>query len=417
MANQFVNLPAPAANGAGAWVDVSTFGAVKTITSVGNGFVFEPIVTIECSNETSSPTGSGFPLKTFFTPDEQTFTVACMWMRAVVSNYKGGGAPTVNVGGTDDGTSNAELVATAGNGTGASVDVSDLPILKTVQVIGPFRGQVNVEISEDGGTTWNQAFSFQSPGHQTAILAADFMRVERNGVPLVTPGLPQVWVAATEPPGGGGGGGGSALLPVVDLGTVAGDGTVNLQAGKMNLVDTDSNETTAFGQFPAANSVPNGTLLGVKLVNDLDDDGDPMGTLELLADGADALDGYPTSFPVVEPDVCGQSLLWVSDGNSTWWFISTWLPSETTGSDQALIYTATGAEDPDGFDLNIPVAMGGPGFTDYVVEVTLFTDDPDNIYQVTSGPVDESTIRVITTSSLTVGDKLQFFIKRTTGHF
>ena len=186
MANQFVALPAPAANGSGAWVDVSSFGALKSITAVGNGGVFTPFVTIECSNE-DTPVHA-YSLVTFSNPeDEFTTEVACHWMRATVSNYRGGGAPTVEVGGTDDGTSSLELNVPADNGAAAAVDVSALPLFKTVQVGGPFRGQINIEVSEDGGATFATVFSFAQSGFQSAVIAADFMRVSRTGVPLVVP--------------------------------------------------------------------------------------------------------------------------------------------------------------------------------------------------------------------------------------
>ncbi|HEY6033238.1 MAG TPA: hypothetical protein VIV58_03235, partial [Kofleriaceae bacterium] len=209
MANTFISLPAPAANGAGAWTDVSTMGALKTVTVVGNAGVFEPFVTIEASNE-SSPT-DGFPLETFFQPGESTYAVACMWMRAVVQNYRGGGAPTVSVGANTDGATADQLPVTAGNGTGTAVDVSALPVFKTVQVSGAFGGSLDILISEDGGTTYSQSLSFAQPGAQSIEITADHMKVQRSGVPLVAPGTPVVWVAATASPGGGGGGGGTAL--------------------------------------------------------------------------------------------------------------------------------------------------------------------------------------------------------------
>jgi len=208
MAFASIHLPAPAANGAGAWVDASALGATKTITVEGNGGVFSPFVTIECSNQ-DTPTVA-YPLATFQLANELTFEVACTWMRAVVSNYKGGGAPTVNVGGDDaSGTSSLQLPVPVGNGQGAAIDVSSLPTFKTVQVGGKFGGTLLVLVSEDGGATYNQAFSFQTgSGFSTIVIAADHMRVARVGVPLVSPGMPIVWVAATEGGGGGGGGGG-----------------------------------------------------------------------------------------------------------------------------------------------------------------------------------------------------------------
>lgn len=215
MANTFVNLPALADDGDGAWVDVSAIGGLKTITVEPNGGVFSPFVTVECSNQ-DTPT-IGYPLVTFQQAKDQTFTVACHWMRAVTSNYKGGGAPTVAVGGQQDTTTSAQLPVPLIDGQGTPVDVSALESLKTIQVAGKFGGTINILVSEDGGASYNNAFSFQGgPGtaFQTAVFVADFMRVERVGTPGVAPGQPVVWISATSGGGGGGGGGGVPILGV-----------------------------------------------------------------------------------------------------------------------------------------------------------------------------------------------------------
>lgn len=247
-----IALPAPAANGSGAWVDASAFGALKTITSVGNGGSFEPFVTIECSNETSP--SDAYPINTFDIPGTLTVQVACMWMRATVSNYRGGGAPTVSVGGTSDGTTNAQLAVTAGNGTGAPSSTSGLPLFKTVQVAGAFRGAINIEVSEDG-TTYSQAFSANIPGALYGIIAANDMRTSRNGVPDNSPGSPAVWVAATQPIGGGGGGGGGGGAQVFVY-TATGTEAVNSFPITIPVAMTSTNyvcSLTAWPVNPAVN--------------------------------------------------------------------------------------------------------------------------------------------------------------------
>lgn len=200
MANQFVNIPVPAANGSGAAVDMSTFGAVKTIAVAGP---FVASVTIEISNEVVPTTWS--PLITFNNPDGSVQDVACHWMRATVSGYKSG-TPACDIGGNDDGTFFANLPATVGNGTGAAVDVSTLPIYKTITVGGTYQGNVQIEVSEDGLARWSQInFGFPTPGQQSQIITAQFMRVIRQGVPQINPGLPIINVGAC-PIGGGGAG-------------------------------------------------------------------------------------------------------------------------------------------------------------------------------------------------------------------
>jgi hypothetical protein len=207
MANVFLNLPTFAADGPGTAVDVSSMGAIKTVTVAKTGAVFQPFVTIEFSNE-AAPT-SWTTLKTFYGAGQQTFVVAALWMRATVGNYRGGAAPNCDVGSDDAGTSGVNLPVTASSGTGAAVDVSALPVFKTIQVGGVFRGATNVEISEDG-IEYETIASFSAGKQYSATFAAQWMRVVRDGVPDVSPGLPIVNVGASSDGGGGGGGGGNA---------------------------------------------------------------------------------------------------------------------------------------------------------------------------------------------------------------
>lgn len=272
MANTFVNLPALADDGDGAWVDVSAIGGLKTITVEPNGGVFSPFVTVECSNQ-DTPT-IGYPLVTFQQAKDQTFTVACHWMRAVTSNYKGGGAPTVAVGGQQDTTTSAQLPVPLIDGQGTPVDVSALESLKTIQVAGKFGGTINILVSEDGGASYNNAFSFQGgPGtaFQTAVFVADFMRVERVGTPGVAPGQPVVWISATSGGGGGGGGGGVTVdsdgTPVVDPATIlnfssaftvtdAGGGQANIGAAGSTILGVQTFQVSVLPGDPSNLTIP-----------------------------------------------------------------------------------------------------------------------------------------------------------------
>lgn len=191
MGNLFVNVPVPAANGSGASVNLSGFGFSKTINVTGS---FDAAVTIEISNQLV-PT-QWAPIATFNRPDGLVVDFAARWIRATVSGYKSG-APACDIGGTDDGALFATLPVPAGNGAGAAVDTSALPLFKTVTVGGPFNGNVQLEVSEDGATDWAQlGFGFSNPGQQSQIMAARFMRVVRSGVPAIAPGLPLVDVGA-----------------------------------------------------------------------------------------------------------------------------------------------------------------------------------------------------------------------------
>lgn len=214
MAQVFVNLPAPSSNGAGAPVDVSSFGPIKTMTLAGGA---DCVVTIEMSNDPGAINWA--PVWVFNQSGTKTLEVAAHFMRAVVQQYKSG-TPVVDVGGTNEGASFVQLVAPAGDGVGAPVDVSALGIFRTVHVGAPFRGQCNIEVSEDG-TNWATAFSFQHADQTSLVIAAQFMRVRRNGVPALNPGLPIVYVGCTDQISGDRGVAISAGTQSVGTGTVA----------------------------------------------------------------------------------------------------------------------------------------------------------------------------------------------------
>lgn len=448
MANQFVALPAPAANGAGAWVDVSSYGPIKTVTVAGNGGVFEPFVTIEYSNQ-NAPT-NGVPLRTFSTPDEDTFNVACHWMRAVVSNYKGGGAPVVELGGTDSGASFAQLTVPVGNGQGAGVDVSSLGLYKTVQVAGAFRGALLVEVSEDGGATYSQAFPFANPGGKSQVIAADFMRVTRNGVPTIAPGQPEVWVGASDPGGGGGGsldvqldgvdvvnpatilnfqtpgmfvedeGGGSAkitgtLLPVsASVPQPNSDEGFDVTAGEMTHVDSQNVGVgnRALAILPLAASVLNGTLLAVKLENGEFHEGDFLGRVDFTSAGVDTIDGQAVPFTDLDFQYNGQSVLFVSNGNDNWDVVAVFgvTVPEQFPKEQAFIYTASGSEDPAGFPVNLPVSMDPS--KNYIVNITM----GENTDELTFAAIvrTSTTITVEASAAPFSGDELLIFVKEVT---
>ena len=216
MANLFFNLPIPAGDGAGAAVNVATLGALKTFV-VGNtpgpsGEAMRCTLNIEMSNEAAAPAvdNEWAPVWTFQDIGDIVIPIACKWLRIRRSDSKSpSGTPSCDVGSDDSGAILASLTATAGNGSGASVNTSALPVYKTVQVGGAFRGNVNIEISNDN-VHFSPEFSFTgNGGQQSASFTADFMRVSRDGVPVIDPGLPIVNIAASVSPGTTGGGSGS----------------------------------------------------------------------------------------------------------------------------------------------------------------------------------------------------------------
>ena len=193
MANIFTNLVPPAGNGVGAAVDVSALGPLKTITVQG---VFTGVVTVEYSEDGGVTFAQ---LASFAAGGKQTITLAARFMRV----RRGGvglipGTPNIDVASDDTGQLFANLPVPAGNGTGASVDVSALGTLNTVVVGGTFTGNVVVEISEDN-VVWTQCLFYAQGGGQTKKFVAQFMRVRRQNVGAV-PGTPTVDVGAANDP-------------------------------------------------------------------------------------------------------------------------------------------------------------------------------------------------------------------------
>lgn len=215
MSNVFTELPVPLGNGNGTAVDVSTFGGTKTVVVVGTA---RSAINIEFNNNDDPALGSWQSLTTIHNSGSITVAVAARWMRASVSAYntRVGGTSSVHVGATDAGATFVELPVPASNGVGDSVDVSSalLGLFKTVQVGGPFRGSLIVEVSVDGDE-WAQPFAFYRPNAESTVVVARLMRVKRAGVPPINPGLPVVNVGATTL-GEGGGGGTTSTLVVFD---------------------------------------------------------------------------------------------------------------------------------------------------------------------------------------------------------
>ncbi len=199
MANIFTNLAVPASDGVGAGSDTSAMGKIRTIT-VQN--TFTGAVNIEFSNEAVG--GPYAQVATFSAPGKKTIELAGRFMRVRRSGVAGGATPDVDVASDDAGGLYLDLPAPAGDGTGASVDVSAFGTFNTVAVLGTFQGTVIIEISEDN-TTWAQCMAFQAPGWQSKKFVAQFMRVRRAGTAVLgtPPGLPNVDVGAINDGGGG----------------------------------------------------------------------------------------------------------------------------------------------------------------------------------------------------------------------
>jgi len=181
MGNIFVNLPVPSANAAGAAVDVSAMGKTKTIVIGGVGGPFKATVNIEYATDAA---GTSFaPLVTFQNNGgNETVNVAARWMRAVTENYQSG-AINCDVGGSDSGTLFAQIPSPPPGGVGAPVDISGLPLFKTVVVSDGFKGAINIQVSADG-ISYSEVMTFNDSGGKSASFFGAFVRAtSSNGSP------------------------------------------------------------------------------------------------------------------------------------------------------------------------------------------------------------------------------------------
>jgi hypothetical protein len=197
LANLFIDLPVPLANGAGASVAVDAMGRVKTVTYVGD--LFASVQVQVSADDINWHTLHTFPATTQAIGTQaikKTFKVAANFMRAFVSNFRSGTAANMDVGANDDGSLFETPIAPAGNGAGAAVSVALLGTFNTVFVSDVFTGAAIIEVSDDG-VNWTPTLSFNTNGGiKSKSFVAQFVRVFRNNVDLTAPGLPVVTIVA-----------------------------------------------------------------------------------------------------------------------------------------------------------------------------------------------------------------------------
>ena len=203
MANLYIPLPVPASNGVGASIDVSQLGSKRTILVSG---VFLGTVNVEVSDD-----GDNFVSAATFNNagDDYTAEISSCFMRVRLSGYKSG-TPIVEVGGQALGTDSVILEVPTENGVGAASNVSEHGAEKNVVVSGKFGGGIRIQASNDG-VNFVPVASFNDPSTESLSFYAEFVRVERTGVPKINPGSPVVSICSGKDSGAGGGGGGGEL--------------------------------------------------------------------------------------------------------------------------------------------------------------------------------------------------------------
>lgn len=214
MANVFVSLPVPAGDGAGAWVDTSLMAAGKTVSV--DGGTFSGKLFIESSNDGQTSAGPvDCPTFTGGTTAPVEIVAAAQWMRVRRSGaLVPFGAPTVKIGAPSAvGNVFAGMTVPPADGAGVGTDLSAGGDVNTFNVVGPFSGQVFIDVSTDAGVTWSPAFLVGAPGQTTSgsavgtnVLAVlGQARVRRVGVLSGVP-APVVSVGSSSLIGGAGAG-------------------------------------------------------------------------------------------------------------------------------------------------------------------------------------------------------------------
>lgn len=154
------------------------------------------------------------------------------------------------------------LAVPAGNGSGAGSNVSTLASNKTVQVSGVFSGVLQIEASNDGGTTWTSLMTIIAPGKRRINAACGVMRVTRVGVDSLAPGSAVVNIAAEI--------------------------TTSLQTASLNVPGTNtagaSTDITSFGSFNTV-FVDTSNFQGALLI-EVSEDGGTTWSVAMIFTGA-----------------------------------------------------------------------------------------------------------------------------------
>jgi hypothetical protein len=183
-----VNLPVPAANGAGATQNVAALGPVRQIV-VGGSYVGN--VHIQVSNEVSPGADDWVTVASFTTGGgSMKMDIACINMRAVMAGFVSGTA-NADVSAWDQACEVQVMVVPAGAGAGTALNVANMDAFKSVVVGGAFTGQVIIEGSDDG-TAWVPWQSCTGRAALSGVAPFAQMRVRRSaggsGTPVISVG-------------------------------------------------------------------------------------------------------------------------------------------------------------------------------------------------------------------------------------
>lgn len=210
MALSFVTPAVPAVTGVGAGSDCAALGPIRTGV-VSGGFTGDLI--LEVSND-----NSGYEsIASFGASTENvrfTFASSARYIRVRRAKVNGGSTPVVTIGAVQtSGAISGVLAMPAADGAGAATDVSAGGDFLTLVCSGTVGGIVDVEGSQDGGTTFADVASFTDDTPKVVAIPAAFNRLRcfrrLTRSPVSTPVVAYASVNAAT--GGGGSGAASQL--------------------------------------------------------------------------------------------------------------------------------------------------------------------------------------------------------------
>jgi hypothetical protein len=353
MANIYLPLPVPAADGIGAIVDTSAIGARRTL--VVTGTPFRGTVTLQGSND-----GVVWaPIAAFQNPGEKTMEFSVQFMRVKLAGFNPTyyTPPEVQVGGVNLGGICNFLAVLAGAGPAASTNITDDGHIKSILVGGTYRGGVVIEISNDD-VEFVPVATF-APGQskiRTIRFYAKYIRTRRINLPTINVGLPVVSVCSADDPSSGA----SPVGPFLSHWNTA-DGS-----------NGDQTVTESIGRTTARVSTPNGG------------EGSPYNT-----------NGWAgTNQPTVD-QVAAPTVNFTTPGNTTGW--------GGTSDMDVTVYDADGTTVLDSFTAPIAgngVQVSGSGFL--TVTTTGFGPDGGTRFQAKVN-VAVSYAAILTNAGLTGG--------------
>jgi len=288
------DIPVPAGDGVGAAVDVSSLGIDRTIEISGS---IRAVIVIEASND-----GQAFvTLAATSSPLKIAVGHAFASVRIRVVNTAPGAVVAANadISGQDSGTSVAALQVPAGDGNGASLDVSSLGTLSAAIVAGAFSGIIEIQGSLDG-SAWLPCASLTAEEIIPLSPGTAFVRVVRKNVDATSPGTPTVVVSA----GNAAAGGGAPVMSV--LGPVA----VNTPAQLGSVLLVDSSASPIAVPLPAITPANAGQIAVVKNSNG----SGFQQAITISPSGTDTVDGQ-AAIGMTNP---AASVGLMSDGVSDW---------------------------------------------------------------------------------------------------